>query len=120
MLVGKINGQWRSITACFDTLTYLVAIVFSRPEQFDLLAVLSALSVLLAAAVYTATEAECCQRPSDKEGSEEGGGPYAPIPDSPTRSVSTNNSTGTGKSSRSSTSGSQKSVELVIPVLDES
>ena len=120
LYVGKINGQWRSITACFDTLTYLVAIVFSRPEQFDLLAVLSALSVLVAASLYTATEAECCQNPSGRDGSEEGGGSYAPIPDSPGRSISTNNSNGTNKSSRNSASGSQKSVELVIPVLDES
>jgi iron-regulated transporter 1 len=54
---GVINGQWRSLIAFFDMLTYIVAVVASTPNDFEMLSYVSAASVGIAAVVYTLSEA---------------------------------------------------------------
>lgn len=54
---GVINGQWRSVIAFFDMLTYIVAVVASTPKDFEMLSYVSAGSVGVAAIVYTLAEA---------------------------------------------------------------
>lgn len=112
-VVGKVNGQWRSITAFFDTLTYAVAIWFSQPNEFRLLAVLSAMSVFGAACIFTGSEADSFRglwAPSSPDGTDwtlpwgKSVHNYSPIPESPGESVRTKESSG--------------SEGIVIPVLD--
>ena len=56
---GVVNGQWRSVIAFFDMLTYVVAVIASSPERFWFLSLLSAISVGVAATLYTLAEGPC-------------------------------------------------------------
>ena len=52
---GQVNGQWRSLIAFFDMSAYVVAVIFSSPDQFWVLTSLSAFMVGSAAVLYSAT-----------------------------------------------------------------
>ena len=52
---GAINGKWRSLIAFFDLSTFVVAMLFPRPEQFWVLTSVSCLMVLVAAITYTSS-----------------------------------------------------------------
>ena len=58
-LLGIVNGQWRSVIALFDMLTYIVAIYFRTPQDFCFLSTLSAVSVGAAATMFTIAEGPC-------------------------------------------------------------
>jgi iron-regulated transporter 1 len=118
---GRVNGQWRSLTAFFDTLTYVVAILFCSPDSFVVLCSLSAVSVAFAATFFTVAESERFVQYWTGAGAGTGAGgwslssflghKYSPIPDSPSASHQSERSGGSGGSS-------QKSVELLIPTLE--
>ena len=101
---GTINGQWRSITAFFDALTYVVAIFLSNPKDFNILCVLSASSVFAAAVIYSSSEFDFLRIPGICNGH------YSRIPDSPGRSTQSNDS--------QDAASSVKSIELLIPELE--
>ena len=54
---GAINGKWRSLTAFFDLSSYVVAVIFPNPEYFWVLTSVSAVMVLSAAVLFTASTA---------------------------------------------------------------
>ena len=54
---GRVNGQWRALTALFEVSAYSLAIEYSDPRDFSVLASVSAAMVLVAALVFTASTA---------------------------------------------------------------
>jgi hypothetical protein len=63
---GIINGKWNSMTAFFDLSSYLLAVTFSKPEQFGLLTFTSAMMVCTAAVIFTvANSPPLCGNPSE-------------------------------------------------------
>eukprot|EP01038_Epipyxis_sp_PR26KG_P010061 gene10061-13521_t len=50
---GKVNGQWRSLTALFEMSSFGLAIIFPDPHNFWILTSISATMVFLAMITYT-------------------------------------------------------------------
>jgi hypothetical protein len=50
---GRVNGQWKSVVSLFDMMSYVVAMVWSQPEQFVFLTTISATMVAMAFVTYT-------------------------------------------------------------------
>lgn len=57
---GVVNGVQCSLQSMFQSLSYVVGLVFWRPLQFSILMYASAIVVLLAASLYTVFV--CCSR----------------------------------------------------------
>ena len=60
---GRVNGQWKAIISFFDMFGYFLAVVFSRPDQFNVLTTISAVMVGMAALAYTSNVPNDCNIP---------------------------------------------------------
>jgi len=60
---GIVNGQWKSIISFFDMFGYFLAVLFSQPDQFNVLTTISAIMVGMAALAYTSNIPNDCKLP---------------------------------------------------------